>query len=377
MFDLLISKYKIKLISTIEEKIQISKNTKDSALNELSSNIHLHLINNSYDLILKNYNTVRTNYWKQKEKELHAELIFSTVSTILEKIYYILIVYILFYANLSGNLSAGNIGAAYTNFERLRNQLLDMKKQVEATVKKATPILLQEKIYSNNSRQHKIMGKSDDGIIVDHLSFKAGEQYILKNISLFIPRGKKIALIGENGSGKTSLLRCIGGINTSYTGNIKLINICESNDSNRKNIMYATSSPKLFLENSVYDNVMMASENNSDDYKYDDILDLKKLGNKDVKILSGGEKQRINLLRQLMNSSTELYLLDEPTASLDNAMANTIMKYFFNLNKTVIYTTHDLSLASQADIIIELKKGEVFSIKNGKKFTKKNIEQSY
>ena len=57
--------------------------------------------------------------------------------------------------------------------------------------------------------------------------------------------------------------------------------------------------------------------------------------------------------------------MDEPTASLDKKVAKKVMNKFLELDKTVIYTTHDLDLAMQADIIIEMKKGEVIKVKNG------------
>ena len=334
-------------------------------MKELTTNIHLHLINNSYDLILNKYGIDREIYWRQKEGELHINLCFSAINLFLEKIYYILIVYILIYANMSGNLSNGSISAAYTNFEKLRSQFIDMKKQVETTVKKATPILLQKNIFEKNIKEVKFVENDCDKIMVENLSFKVEDQYILKDISLLLPLGKKIALIGENGSGKTSLLRCIAGINTSYTGNVKLLNEKYDLSSNKNKIMYATAQPKIFLDSSTYENIMMACESDPVSYVYGDVLDLKKYDEKEVECLSGGEKQRINLIRQLIASSVELYLLDEPTASLDKKVAKKVMNKFLELDKTVIYTTHDLDLAMQADIIIEMKKGEVIKVKNG------------
>ena len=295
-FDLLISKYKLKIIAIIEERIEKKKNIKDSTLKELTTNIHLHLINNSYDLILNKYGIDREIYWRQKEGELHINLCFSAINLFLEKIYYILIVYILIYANMSGNLSNGSISAAYTNFEKLRSQFIDMKKQVETTVKKATPILLQKNIFEKNIKEVKFVENDCDKIMVENLSFKVEDQYILKDISLLLPLGKKIALIGENGSGKTSLLRCIAGINTSYTGNVKLLNEKYDLSSNKNKIMYATAQPKIFLDSSTYENIMMACESDPVSYVYGDVLDLKKYDEKEVECLSGGEKQRINLI---------------------------------------------------------------------------------
>ena len=187
---------------------------------------------------------------------------------------------------------------------------------------------------------------------------------VLNNINLEIKKGELVCIIGEVGSGKSSLLQSILNNMISLSNNSKII----INGS----ISYVSQIP--WIRNAtVKDNILFF--NKYDEEKYNksielselradlDILeggDLTEIGEKGVN-LSGGQKARVTLARAIY-SDKDIYLFDDPISALDanvgmNVMKNCIIKYL--KNKTRILVTHALQYVSFADKIIYMKDGEI------------------
>ncbi|MCT7616023.1 ABC transporter ATP-binding protein [Aliarcobacter butzleri] len=218
--------------------------------------------------------------------------------------------------------------------------------------------------------------RQDIDIKLENLNFSYNEnKEILKNISLEIKAGEKVALIGASGSGKTTLAQIIAGFYTKTSGEQKYNNIkIEDLDkkSLRDKIFLVLQMPILF-NNTLRFNITMGDEtiNDEDIYKALDIAQLKQ-SVKDLKDgldtlvgkfgirLSGGQRQRLSIARMII-ANPSVVIFDESTSALD---VNTETKLFNDLerilkSKTVITIAHRLSTVKNAQKIYVLDDGKI------------------
>ena len=199
---------------------------------------------------------------------------------------------------------------------------------------------------------------------------KNNKNIILDNITLDFKKGELVFILGASGSGKSTLLNIIGGNLKSDSGEIWLDNICISKLSNKKiNDYHSNVVGNIFQDYnlieymSVIDNIMLAN-NGYGNRKRIDIL-LKQLGLYDkkkviVNKLSGGEKQRVAIVRALVNDP-DIILADEPTGALDSKNSIEVMEILKKISndKLVIVVSHDNYLANKyASRIINIKDGK-------------------
>jgi putative ABC transport system ATP-binding protein len=198
---------------------------------------------------------------------------------------------------------------------------------------------------------------------------------ILKDINLEIFPGEKIAFLGSSGSGKTTLLSILAGLDSDYTGEVRLFgkllsDLSEDERANlRKNrVGFLFQNFLLIPELNVLENVLLPIEiagklNAGFDNKARLLLEKVGLSHR-VKAypntLSGGEQQRVALARAFINDP-EILFVDEPTGSLDAQNGSVVTDLLFQLNEkfktTIILVTHDLDLAKQCDRILQLNSG--------------------
>lgn len=207
----------------------------------------------------------------------------------------------------------------------------------------------------------------------------------LRNISLEIPDGQFVAIIGLSGSGKSTLLRCINRLIDPTMGRIiwNGLDITAANDSElraiRRRIGMIFQQFNLVKRSSVITNVMsgrlgyvnpaFSLVNYFPRAERDRALAaLDRVGIREkafirASSLSGGQQQRVGIARALMQDP-EMMLADEPVASLDPATSHSVMKYLEQLNRedglTVLCSLHFLSLArTYSHRVIALKDGQV------------------
>ena len=231
-------------------------------------------------------------------------------------------------------------------------------------------------------------------ISLENISKNYSEKILLNNISLGINEGEKIGLIGVNGTGKSTLLKIIAGVEESETGTII--------KANKARIEYLPQNPYYDEEATVLEQVFKGTSaemkligeyqdilekiNHSYDEKLNDKLlalqtkmddlnlwDLEsdaktvlmKLGIKDfnqkVKELSGGQRKRVSLASALI-TPCELLILDEPTNHLDNDTIDWLEEYLNKFKGSLLMITHDRYFLDRVtNRILELDKGRLFS----------------
>ena len=202
---------------------------------------------------------------------------------------------------------------------------------------------------------------------------------VLNKISYKFKKGKIYSLVGPSGSGKSTLLNLLSLIDKPSKGSIKIanknVNFSDSisNDITRANkigIIYQQNN--LLPDFTALENVYLARlsiDNNKDKAVYDANKIINKMGlSKRVdhypSELSGGEMQRIAIARALINEP-EIILADEPTGSLDQITAKEVFKILYklkNLNRLIIYATHNRFFANMADCKLEIIDGNIKNI---------------
>lgn len=187
---------------------------------------------------------------------------------------------------------------------------------------------------------------------LDRLSLTLGE-FRLNDISLDIKKGEFFVILGKSGAGKTLILESIAGLH-EVKGDI----IIGGTSMNKvppelRNIGFVYQDFALFPNLNVKENITFSAKyrkiekNSLDDLV--DFLGLEKLLDRDIKNLSGGEKQRIAIARALY-AKPKILLLDEPLSAIDPTFRNTIMQFLKNIHKrynlTTIHVTHNFREAA-------------------------------
>ena len=208
-----------------------------------------------------------------------------------------------------------------------------------------------------------------------HKTFGKGEtaQVILDGADLDIEKGSFVSLMGESGTGKSTLLYLIGGLDRDFTGDILVSgkNIANLSDGELSEIRckqmgFVFQFYNLAANLTVEDNILLPLEISGrkiSEYreKYQEILEITGLESK-VKSypsqLSGGQQQRVAIARAVLGDP-EIILADEPTGNLDAASGAEIMELFARLNKergvTILQVTHSAEAASYSSRIVTLK----------------------
>lgn len=242
---------------------------------------------------------------------------------------------------------------------------------------------------------NKYFGKKsfEKDIVIQNIVFAYGMKMpILKNISLKIEGGSKVALVGQSGSGKSSLAKLLVDFYQPQQGcifydgiNIENVN----NEQLRRNVSYVPQD-SFFFSGSILENLTLGLSNEKVDFvkilnicksvgilKFINQLPLKF----DSKVeengynLSGGQKQRLSIVRALLMDSPVL-ILDEATNAMDPELESQVVNYLLSLdNKTVIIIAHRLSIAKKCEKIFVLDKGEL--VESGNHFNLMSNNSTY
>lgn len=202
----------------------------------------------------------------------------------------------------------------------------------------------------------------------ENINLKYDNKIIFKNFNFEVKSNTKVGILGEMGTGKTTILKMLCGL-INYEGNILIDdqNIKTKNyDSVIKNIAYISQQPKMFNKN-IYYNLSYGTNYSEleitdiiNNLKFEDFFNLfpeglkTKVGKEGHK-LSGGQKQLIAILRAIIQDK-KIILLDEPTNSLDIQTKNMIIKLIKKINnKTILIVTHDQTILDLFDDFVILK----------------------
>lgn len=213
--------------------------------------------------------------------------------------------------------------------------------------------------------------KSDVTAEVKNLHFSYGNRAVFAGLSVTIPKGISLGLLGGNGSGKTTLMKLILGLEKPKSGEIKIFDTSLTNETRLK-IGYMPQQNTLYNDLTVQQNVdffaCMYGINSKAirSEAIDDVLNtvgLWERRNDSVSTLSGGMQRRASLACVLTHQPSFL-LLDEPTVGLDPDMRVDFWQYFNKLTDngmTLFITSHTMDDAMHCDRLIFLKEGQIIA----------------
>ncbi len=213
---------------------------------------------------------------------------------------------------------------------------------------------------------------------VNDLRFSYSKKEILKGVSFKAERGEVVGILGQNGCGKTTLLRCINASLTPNSGNVMLdgedVKSLSKKEIARK-MAFVTQTTNITFPFTVYETVMMGryprigsidTETDSDiNIVYNAMKDTGTLqfADRGINELSGGERRRV-LIARALTQEPEVLLLDEPTLHLDINHQFDLMELISKLAKEkkllILIVTHDIILASRyCDKMILFESGKI------------------
>ena len=220
-------------------------------------------------------------------------------------------------------------------------------------------------------------------ISVTNLTKFHGTNRILNSVSLTVNQGEVTALVGPSGGGKSTLLRCINGLESFQSGEVDVVGYKlaggkphdpKALQTLRQKVGMVFQQFHLFPHMTVLENVMSGpryalgksrAEAEPLARKLLERVGLKEKADAKPANLSGGQQQRVAIARTLAVQPVAI-LFDEPTSALDPAMATEVLAVMRDLaaeGQTMIVVTHDMDFAERATIVHRMKAGEI--VKSG------------
>lgn len=212
-------------------------------------------------------------------------------------------------------------------------------------------------------------------IIFNNISFKYDNEYVLKNFSLTIPKGKKIALVGQSGSGKSTIANLITRFWDVNEGEITIDgeNIKDVSVSSLRAQMGIVAQDSILFNDNIANNISLginkpkeekiiaaAKVANAHEFINEFPLKYNSQVGDGGSMLSGGQRQRVSIARAVMKNPP-IMILDEATSALDTESEKIVQDALENMmqNRTSLVIAHRLSTIQNADLIVVMRKGEI------------------
>ncbi len=215
----------------------------------------------------------------------------------------------------------------------------------------------------------------ENQVSFDNISFKYQDDYVLKDFSLTIKKGKTVALVGQSGSGKSTIANLVTRFYDVNKGAITIDdkNIKDLTKNSLRSLMGLVTQDSILFNDTVKNNVILGKQNATDDEvigalkianAWEFVKDLPKgihtnIGDSGGK-LSGGQKQRLSIARAVLKNPP-IMILDEATSALDTESERLVQDALEKMmqNRTSIVIAHRLSTIQKADTIVVMQKGEI------------------
>ncbi|MBW1295732.1 ABC transporter ATP-binding protein [Aquimarina litoralis] len=212
-------------------------------------------------------------------------------------------------------------------------------------------------------------------ILLENISFKYEDEYVLNDFSLKVPKGKSVALVGQSGSGKSTIANLVTRFYDVNKGVIKIddIDIRDLSKNSLRGLMGLVTQDSILFNDTIKNNLLIGDETATDE----EILEALKIANAwefvkdlpkgiDTNIgdsgnkLSGGQKQRLSIARAVLKNPP-IMILDEATSALDTESERLVQSALENMmkNRTSIVIAHRLSTIQNSDLIVVMQKGKI------------------
>lgn len=310
--------------------------------------------------------------WKHNMKETKSMIVCDVIRV---GGYMISIVFAIFFL-MKGVITIGPFAACLAAFTSVQNTTKDFLIKL-CNVRNNGAFLKDYFEFISIQEEEKVINinvNAEKDIILNNVSFSypGTDDIAIKNISLSINKGEKIAIVGQNGCGKTTLCKIILGVYQPQKGDVyqsdRVSGNCGIVSQN-----YARY--KMTLRENIGISNIRNIENKNEIMELMEYMNISELikenGNIDYRLgtefggddLSGGQWQKIAISRA-MYSKANMYILDEPTSALDPLIELDVMNSFLNIaaDKTSIMVLHRMGLCKSVDRVIVMKDGKILEV---------------
>jgi subfamily B ATP-binding cassette protein MsbA len=243
-----------------------------------------------------------------------------------------------------------------------------------AAAERVFDVLEVENTITNKSNAI-VKGTFTDKITIENINFKYEDENVLKNFSLEVSKGKTVALVGQSGSGKSTIANLLTRFYDVQEGRIKIdgVDIKVMNLKSLRNLMGLVTQDSILFNDTIKANISLGKPNATDEEiiealkianAYEFVKDLPEgiytnIGDSGNK-LSGGQKQRLSIARAVLKNPP-IMILDEATSALDTESERLVQIALENMmqNRTSIVIAHRLSTIQKADTIVVMHKGKI------------------
>lgn len=253
----------------------------------------------------------------------------------------------------------------------------------KASYQVKTGLAAAERVFTLMEEKNAITDKIDaiekntfeDNIHIDNINFRYEKENVLKNFSLDVKKGQTVALVGQSGSGKSTIANLLTRFYDVQEGILKIdgVNIKDITMKSLRDLMGLVTQDSILFNDSIKNNIKLGKQDATDE----EIIDALKIANayefvKDLPLgintnvgdsgnkLSGGQKQRLSIARAVLKNPP-IMILDEATSALDTESERLVQVALENMmqNRTSIVIAHRLSTIQKADKIVVMQKGEI------------------
>ena len=274
--------------------------------------------------------------------------------------------------------------ATFITYIALAYTILTPAKSIsKASYQVKTGLAAAERVFTLMEQENNIVDSLDaidkksfnDKIILENINFRYENENILKNFNLEIPKGKTVALVGQSGSGKSTIANLLTRFYDVNEGKIFIdgTDIKEIKLKSLRNLIGLVTQDSILFNDTIKGNIALGKLDASDEEviealkianAYEFVKELPEgihtnIGDSGNK-LSGGQKQRLSIARAVLKNPP-IMILDEATSALDTESERLVQIALENMmqNRTSIVIAHRLSTIQKADIIVVMQKGKI------------------
>ncbi len=291
--------------------------------------------------------------------------------------------------SLASTAFIGYIALAYTI-------LTPAKNISKASYQVKTGLAAAERVFTLMEEENTITSKPnaidkntfETGISIENINFRYHKDNVLKNFSLDVPKGKTVALVGQSGSGKSTIANLLTRFYDVNEGRITIdnVDIKDINLQSLRGLMGLVTQDSILFNDTIRSNISLGKLDATDEEviealkianAYEFVKDLPEgiytnIGDSGNK-LSGGQKQRLSIARAVLKNPP-IMILDEATSALDTESERLVQIALENMmqNRTSIVIAHRLSTIQKADFIVVMQKGKIVEQGNHEELLAKN-----
>ena len=375
VFVIILTNIVLKILYNLKEKIIINQELLNKHLIRGFMELVIFRTNKKYDVELSKIDEEIKDITKGRTNiKLVHEIFFTAFEILVTIIKIVMLVYAFFYESLTiGEIVVliSLLGKAYEPIAIFNVEYIDYKLN-KVSLKRYLQYLDLKDV--ENMYEGKELKKVNGHVLLKNVDFYYGEKQILKKINISVKENSKIALVGETGSGKSTIIKLIAGLIKPQSG---VVEIDGKDLSKLKLDSYYDYVSYLSQDSPIFDGTLKENIVFDKDVSDEEIVEVLKLvelekfysklknglqtelGEKGI-LISGGERQRIALARLFFDNS-KIIILDEATSAMDNITEERVMTNILQkLNeKTFIIIAHRLNTIKNVDEIFVLKNGEI------------------